>query len=200
MGGGTSLCSISQTPLTHFPWWNVSGVGQPGWLQARRRETERAKDRRGEAKGPGWEGTWRGRGQRELVQQWGPTVFPDHLASTIVPLMVPPDGLGVFPEGLLSPTQRRKNQPVSICLPLLALENPSKVLYSPLYSYRSFSERMASVHLAQQVPAVGVVQVSQGAGHEDGRWDLPPPSSRLCMKPVALFCSFTDPRVLVDTS
>ena len=59
---------------------------------------------------------------------------------------------------------------------------------------------MASVHLAQQVPAVGVVQFSQGAGHEDGRWDLPPPFSRLCMKPVVLFCLFTDLRVLVDTS
>ena len=120
--GEPPLCSMSRTPLTHFPWWNISGVGQPGWLQARRRETERAKERRGEAKGPGWEGTWRGWGQRELVQRWGPTVLPDHLASTIVQLMVPPDGLGVFPEGLLSPTQRRKNQPISICLPLLALE------------------------------------------------------------------------------
>lgn len=49
--------------------------------------------------------------------------------------MEAPDGLGVSPEG------QRKHRPVSPFLPLTLNSPPSKVLFSLLYLYQSFSEK-----------------------------------------------------------
>lgn len=86
---GGPLCSVPQAPWTpehcwHLPWWNVSGVGQSGWLQARRRQNERAKDRGAEARGRRVGGDGENEDREGLSKRAGSRSLPRYLASSAV--------------------------------------------------------------------------------------------------------------------